>query len=128
MGLGPKKDNSFWSHENSKLTLWRWGFFSRHNMMVYIFVRPHTTQNEAPISDSAPKTASCLNDWSKKSYQIVNRHPSVSSTVCLVRMQVTWCYYMMLLLHGAIRVFVISCFANICTPFLNLANLRNVSE
>ena len=22
-----KKDNSFWSHQNSKLTLWRWFFF-----------------------------------------------------------------------------------------------------
>ena len=89
-----------------------------------IFVRPHTTQNEtnivdSPISDSASKTTSCLNDWSNKSNQILHRRPSVSSTVCPVRMQVTWCYYMVLLLHGDIRFFVVSCFANIYKPFLN---------
>ena len=121
-----KKDNSFWSHQNSKLTLWRWVFFSRQNLMIAIhniFVRPHTTQNEtnivdAPISDSASKTASCLNDWSNNGNQILHQRPYVSSTVCPVRMQFTWCYnYMVVLLHGAIRFFVISCSANIYNPF-----------
>ena len=98
-------------------------------MIDTIFVRPHTTQNEtnivdAPISDSASKTASCLNDWSNKGNQILHRRPSVSSTVCPVRMQVTKLHGairldMVLLLHGAIRFFVISCSANIYKPFLN---------
>ena len=75
---------------------------------------------EAPISDSAYKTASCLNDWRNKGNQILHRRPSVSRTVCPVRMQGTWCYYMVLLLHGAIKFFVISCSANIIyKPFLN---------
>ena len=65
-----------------------------------IIVRPHTTQNatnivDAPISDSASKTASCLNDWINKGNQILHRRPSVSSTVCPVHMQATK-------LHGAI--------------------------
>ena len=74
------KVNSFWSHQNSKLTLWRWFFFLvvriARLLPDNIFVKPHTTQNEtnivdAPISDSASKTASCLNDWSNKGNQIL---------------------------------------------------------
>ena len=72
-----------------------------------------TTQNatnivDAPISDPASKTPSCLNDWSNKDNQILHRRPSISSTVCPVRMQatmlhgaITWRYFMVLLLHGA---------------------------
>ena len=103
--IRPKKVNSFWSHKNSKLTLWRWFFFSCQNLMIdNIFVRAHTTQKnetkivDAPIADSAFKTASCLNNWSNKGNQILHRRPSV----CPVRMQVTK-------LHGAIWFFVISC-------------------
>ena len=89
-------------------------FFSRLNLMIarqyIITVRTHTTQNatnivDAPISDSASKTASCLNDWSNTGNQILHRRPFVSSTVCSLRMPatklhgaITWCYYYMVLL------------------------------
>ena len=100
----------------------------------------HTTQNEtniidAPISDSVSKTASCLNDWSNKGNQILHRRPSVSSTVYPVRMQVTWCYYMVLiLLHVLLKEekmgnkkkkkMYASCRSCMLSHFSN-ANLRN---
>ena len=96
-------------------------FFIRQT--IFSLDRINTTQNEtnivdAPISDSASKMATLY--WTNKGNQIFHRPPSVSSTVCPVRKQVTWCYYMVLiLLHGAIRFFVISCSANIYKPFLN---------
>ena len=75
-----------------------------------------------PISDAASKTASCLNDWSNKGNKILHRRPI--NTVCLVRVQVAWCYYMVLLLHCAIRFFVISCSANIYKLLLNWRTLE----
>ena len=73
--------------------------------MARVFFLNETNIVDAPISESAPKTASCLNDWSNKGNQILHRRPSVNSTVCPVRMQVTklhgaitWCYYYMGLL------------------------------
>ena len=70
----PKKDNSFWSHQHSKLTLWR-VFFSRQNLMIarQIFVRPHTTQNKTLMCQSLMQH---LKRRSNKGNQILHRRPS----------------------------------------------------
>ena len=72
-------------------TLWRWVFFSRQKLMIAtsqtIFSLERTRLKTKPTSLMRQSLTQRL------IVGLLHGRPSVSSTVCPVRMQVTWCYY-----------------------------------
>ena len=97
---------------NVKMLSWRYGagFFSRTRLKP----KPESLMRQSLTQ--CLKRRHVLNDWSNKGNQMFHRRPFVSSTVCPLRMQVTWCYW----------VFRNQLFCKYLQTIFQLANLRNV--